>query len=100
MNSFKYFQESFGVKAVIFTDTPEVSDYCKSLNVTTLNVPLKNKYKLPVFPAMLRHLIKTFHYDFYIYVNSDILLNPHVFLALETLKKSIRTPVLITCFLY
>ena len=78
---------------LVFTDSEEVGRVCDAFGIIHLAIPLNNKFGLPYFPNMLQHAKETYPSEFYIYTNSDILLNPTIFRALPGIKRNVPTPV-------
>lgn len=78
---------------LVFTNTREVKAFCKSVNITALRIPSSNPYGMPYLVPLLRTARKRYPDKFYIYTNSDILLNPSVVSLIPYLQANIPTPV-------
>ena len=53
-----------------------------------------NPYGMPILRSMLLYIQEHYDVDQYIYINSDILLNPEVFLIAEAIKDDVKQPVI------
>ena len=79
--------KELGIDSIVFTESSEVVDYAKSLNVTTLPVRTFNKYNLPVLRDLLIDARKYYNNEFVIYINSDILISPDIFFFISAMYK-------------
>lgn len=73
------YRKTYQVKTVVFTDSPSISNYVKNLGLFTLPVPKRNSYGIPVLKWMLISARSSFPSKQYIFINSDILINPFIF---------------------
>ena len=73
------YKKTYQVKTVVFTDSPSIVTYVKNLGLFTLPVPKRNSYGIPVLKWMLISARSTFPSKQYIFINSDILINPFIF---------------------
>lgn len=77
----------------MYTNNTDVEAACDLLHITTAKVIDVNPYGIPFIAKMLTAAKKRFSTLFYVYVNSDILLNPLIFPLADKLRYSVRTPV-------
>lgn len=78
---------------IVFTESKAVADYCKSLGITSMEIIHTNKFGLPIFPDMITAARQYIQRDFYMYINSDILMNPLIIATINQLNTCIPSPV-------
>lgn len=81
------FQKTFNFKGVVFTGSKPVMKYANDCSVTTLPIPKRNKFKMPIFKEMMLTLRSTYNATYYGYMNSDILMHPHIFELLDEVSQ-------------
>lgn len=75
----------FNITTVVFTNSSAVKQYCKKYEVHTLPVVETNKYGLPKIKHLLLKARESYPASQYLYINSDILINPFIFRIAELL---------------
>lgn len=88
-----YYYRKFGIRSVVLTESTEVVKRCTELNILTEPIQEVNPYGMPILRSMLLYIQEHYDVDQYIYINSDILLNPEVFLIAEAIKNDVKQPV-------
>ena len=89
-----YYYRKFGIRSVVLTESTEVVKRCIELNILTEPIQEVNPYGMPILRSMLLYIQEHYDVDQYIYINSDILLNPNVFNTIQIINENIRQGIL------
>ena len=73
------YAKEFNIRPVIMTDSDVILRFATSLDFSILRQTEVNKYGLPILRSLLLEARRWFKAKQYIYINSDILLNPGIF---------------------
>lgn len=98
LHSLHFFYVWFGVVPLVFTNDESVKFACKKLSIRTEPIPEVNPFGLPFFKSLMIAARKLLAARLYMYINSDILVNPSVILAADRIHYSVKTPVLFIMF--
>lgn len=89
----RYFHSYRHIDTIVFTNTTETIELCNTMNISTLRITGYNKFGIPILSSMLESVRRLYQSDYFIYINSDILLNPKLFTVLNTVKGYFTSPV-------
>ena len=92
--------KELGIDSIVFTESSEVVDYAKSLNVTTLPVITFNKYNLPVLRDLFIDARNYYNNEFIVYINADILISPDIFFFISAMYEKYGNKVLYKSYYY
>ena len=73
------YQKTYHIKTVVFSNSPLIINYVKQIGLFTLPVPKRNVYRVPFLKWLLISARRSFPSKQYIFINSDILINPFIF---------------------
>ena len=82
-----YLFKEIGVNSIVFTESDEVVDYLKPLNITTLPVRSFNMYGLPILRDLVIDAREHSKSEFIVFINADILINPDIFFFISHMKE-------------
>lgn len=85
------YKRSKGVDSVIFTDSPRIASFVNEMGLLSMPISHKNEFGLPVLKHLLLDAKRAYDAKYYIYINSDILINPYIFHFTEFAKPRART---------
>lgn len=89
----KFFKEQYDIQAVVYSDSPSVKQVCMSMGILVEPIPEFNLYGLPIIKSLFLSAKKHFDATHYVFINSDILLDPKVLLVSEEIQKWVPSPV-------
>lgn len=93
------YQRSFSCKGIVFSDSRAVKDFAAENNVATVSNVVRNRYGLPIASSIFQRARDSVNGSFYGYINSDVILNPHVVSLLPYVRKLIKqrrlSPILV-----
>lgn len=75
------------IQIIIYVDNCNVWFLNSSHNVIIKNIPKYNIYKTPYFGALIEDSIKNYNSNYYMYINGDIIITPHIFYIILLLNK-------------
>lgn len=97
---FELFQRYFNFRAVVYTNSPLVTDLCNRLGIYSEGdyaYPLLpdlmysvNPYNMPLIRYMYNRTMQMVSSDYYGYINSDIVMTPNIFEALDATEKLVQ----------
>lgn len=87
INQFSILFREFGAIPVIFTNTSEIIRLCQSMLVNVMPVVSTNEFGLPTLSGMVKTVQNEYSPDYVIYINADILLNPHFLHTIMAIEK-------------
>lgn len=87
------YQKEYSFKGIVFSSSPSIISFCEIMNITVIQRISRNEFGLPFVKDMLIELASRYRSEYYGYMNSDILLNPNVFNALERISKKMNTGI-------
>ena len=79
MSLLSLYAREFNIRPVILTDSEVILRVATSLHFSILPQAEVNKYGLPILRSLMIETRRLFQAKQYIYINSDILLNPGIF---------------------
>ena len=79
MNLLSLYARELNIRPVIMTDSEVILRVATSLHFSILPQAEVNKYGLPILRSLMIETRRLFQAKQYIYINSDILLNPGIF---------------------
>ena len=79
MNLLSLYARELNIRPVIMTDSEVILRVATSLHFSILPQAEVNKYGLPILGSLMIETRRLFQAKQYIYINSDILLNPGIF---------------------
>ena len=79
MNLLSLYARELNIRPVIMTDSEVILRVATSLHFSILPQAEVNKYGLPILRSLMIETRRLFRAKQYIYINSDILLNPGIF---------------------
>ena len=79
MNLLSLYARELNIRPVIMTDSEVILRVATSLHFSILPHAEVNKYGLPILGSLMIETRRLFQAKQYIYINSDILLNPGIF---------------------
>ena len=79
MNHLSFYAKHFNIRPVIMTNSSVISQLARSLHFSFIPQTEVNKYGLPTVRSLLIEARRLYKAKQYIYINSDILLNPGIF---------------------
>ena len=79
MKLLSLYAREFNIRPVIMTDSEVILSFATSLHFSILPQAEVNKYGLPILRSLMIETRRLFQAKQYIYINSDILLNPGIF---------------------
>ena len=79
MNLLSLYARELNIRPVIMTDSEVILRVATSLHFSILPHAEVNKYGLPILRSLMIETRRLFQAKQYIYINSDILLNPGIF---------------------
>ena len=79
MKLLSLYAREFNIRPVIMTDSEVILRVATSLHFSILPHAEVNKYGLPILRSLMIETRRLFQAKQYIYINSDILLNPGIF---------------------
>ena len=85
------YKRSKGIDSVIFTDSPQIAAFVNEMGLLSMPISHKNEFGLPVLKHLLLDAKRAYDAEYYIYINSDILINPYIFHFTEFAKHRTRT---------
>ena len=94
LSSLQFFKEEYGVLSIVFSNSSSVQKICHQKGILTNPLQEVNPYGLPILKSMLLFVKNHYPGYSYMYINSDILLNPEVFLIAEAIKDDVKQPVI------
>lgn len=83
------YQRSFPFIGIVFSDSEAVKDFATANNVLTVSNVARNKYGLPIITSLYERAYNIVNGSFYGYINSDIILNSHIFSLLHNVTNLI-----------
>lgn len=92
---YEFFQKFYSFKAIVFSNSSLVIDFCRQHNVTVISDYLRNPYNMPYLRDLFLqafHLRKALYYG---YINGDIVLSPAIFELLKEVRRSKRIPPIV-----
>lgn len=93
LHSLRFFYVWFGVVPLVFTNDEQVERACKDLSILTKPIPEVNPFGIPFFKSLMIAARELLAARLYMYINSDILVNPSLILAADRIHYSVKTPV-------
>ena len=93
LSSLQFFKEEYGVLSIVFSNSSSVQKICHQKGILTNRLQEVNPYGLPILKSMLLFVKKHYPGYSYMYINSDILVNPNVLVLSHYLKRTLHTPV-------
>lgn len=91
------YQKYYRIKPVIFSQSDAVLDYATHKKVTVISEVDRNEFGVPIYRSLLSSMRKRYRSLLYGYMNSDILMDPLIFSAIDQmdmLHKKTNIPVL------
>ena len=91
------YQKYYRIKPVIFSQSDAVLDYATHKKVTVISEVDRNEFGVPIYRSLLSSMKKRYRFLLYGYMNSDILMDPLIFSAIDQmdmLHKKTNIPVL------
>ena len=79
MNLLSLYAKQFNIRPVIMTDSKVIYQLAQSLHFSFIPQTEVNKYGMPIIRSILIETRRLYKAKQYIYINSDILLNPGIF---------------------
>ena len=79
MNLFSLYAKQFNIRPVIMTDSKVIYQLAQSLHFSFIPQTEVNQYGMPIIRSILIETRRLYKAKQYIYINSDILLNPGIF---------------------
>lgn len=93
---YEFFQKFYSFKAIVFSNSTNVIEFCREHNVTVISDYLRNPYNMPYLRDLFLqafHLKKALYYG---YINGDIVLSPAIFELLNEVRRSKTIPSLVS----
>ena len=90
------YQKYYRIKPVIFSQSDAVLDYATHKKVTVISEVDRNEFGVPIYRSLLSSMKKRYRFLLYGYMNSDILMDPLIFSAIDQmdmLHKKTNIPV-------
>ena len=89
------YKRSKGIDSVIFTDSPPIASFVNEMGLISMPVSHKNEFGLPVLKHLLLDAKCMYDVQYYIYINSDILINPYIFHYTVFAKPHVHTAAVV-----
>lgn len=93
LSSLQFFKEEYGIKSIVFSNSSSVQKICHQKGILTNPLQEVNPFGLPILKSMLLFVKKHYPGYSYMYINSDILVNPNVLVLSHYLQHKLPTPV-------
>lgn len=75
------------IKIIIYVENCSYWFLKTSNNIIIKNIPKYNLYKTPYFGALMEDSIRNYKSNYYMYINGDIIITPHIFDIVLLLNK-------------
>ena len=93
LSSLQFFKEEYGIKSIVFSNSSSVQEICHQKGILTNPLQEVNPFGLPILKSMLLFVKKHYPGYSYMYINSDILVNPNVLVLSHYLQNKLPNPV-------
>ena len=92
---YEFFQKYYSFKAVVFSNSTNVIEFCREHNVTVIPNYLRNPYNMPYLRDLFLQAFYLKKALYYGYINGDIVLSPAIFELLNEIRRSKTIPPLV-----